>query len=174
MKQILDSDWYKTLGDQEKRLVSTAVELYEQESQVDHDHADYSFVVFSMSKAYEGFLKKRFYLMGLIDRKTFVGKRFRIGKALNPDIHPRSRDKYWLYDDLSEMCGSQMARKLWEAWLECRNRVFHFYPESDNTITIQTAGKLLEQVGDAMESLISCRAEHKERSMQDKDIIYEN
>lgn len=174
MKQITESNWFQTLGDQEKRLVSTAAELYVQESKGDHSHADYSFVVFSMAKAYEGFLKKRFFEMGLIDRKTFIGKRFRIGKALNPDVHPRSRDKYWLYDDIAELCGPEMARELWETWLECRNRVFHFYPEDDNTISIETAGKHLQQVGDAMESLISCRAANNAEQSHSSKILFEN
>src|SRR4030043_1223043 len=52
---------------------------------------DYAFVVFPAAKAYEGFLKKLFLDLGFISEEDYFGKRFRIGKALNPALEER----YW-------------------------------------------------------------------------------
>ena len=109
-----------------------------------------------MAKAYEGFLKERFYRLELINKSSFEGKRFRIGRALNPDVHEKSRDEYWLYDDLSQLCGETMARELWDAWLVCRNRVFHFYPKETNMLSLETAKNYLLKLSTAMESFTEC------------------
>ena len=39
---------------------------------------DYAFVVFSLAKAYEGFLKRVFLDMKMIDRRQYFGEYFRI------------------------------------------------------------------------------------------------
>ena len=52
---------------------------------------DYSFVVFPTAKAYEGFLKKMFFDLGFITEEDYRGKRFRIGKALNPFLEKNLR-----------------------------------------------------------------------------------
>ncbi len=59
---------------------------------------DYSFVVFPAAKAYEGFLKKMFLDLGFITNEDYLGKRFRIGKALNPFLEERLRDRESVYD----------------------------------------------------------------------------
>lgn len=166
MRHILQSSWYQSLYDQEKRLVENAIQLYEREYELDSELKDYSFIVFPISKAYEGFLKRRFFDFKLIERKTYEGGRFRIGKALNPDVTERSRDKYWLFDDLSQLCGNQLARELWDTWLVCRNHVFHFYPLSDNSLSLESAGNYLLRVSNAMRTLIECQTElqHQKKS----------
>ena len=52
---------------------------------------DYAFVVFSLAKAYEGFLKRVFLDMKMIDRRQYFGEYFRIGRALNPSLPKRLR-----------------------------------------------------------------------------------
>lgn len=145
------------MNDRHKMLVETAVMLYEREVNLKSNLDDYSFIVFPMSKAYEGFLKRSFFDLGIIDKSTFEGKRFRIGKALNPDMYESQRDKYWLFDDIEQMCGKELARELWNAWLECRNRIFHFYVKNDNVISLETAGEKLFQLSNAMQSLVECQ-----------------
>lgn len=157
MRHILDDTWFSFLNDRHKSLVRTAVSLYEREFELKSDLEDYSFIVFPMSKAYEGFLKRSFYDLKLIDKKTFEGKRFRIGKALNPDVHEDQRDKYWLFDDLEKICGAEMARELWETWLECRNRVFHFFVNDNNTVSLEDAGNKLLKLNNAMKYLVECQ-----------------
>ncbi|GIK84358.1 MAG: hypothetical protein BroJett025_09800 [Patescibacteria group bacterium] len=160
MRHILQSQWLQLLTDEQKRLVQVSVELYEREfSQPEHKLADYSFVVFSMSKAYEGFLKQKLYEFHLINKNSYEGRRFRIGKALNPDVSEKSRDEYWLFDDLSQMCGEQMARELWDTWLLCRNRVFHYYPTETNTITLETAGSYLLKLSSAIKTFLECQTD---------------
>ncbi|NCO12492.1 MAG: hypothetical protein COZ34_00600 [Candidatus Pacebacteria bacterium CG_4_10_14_3_um_filter_34_15] len=157
MREILDSSWFLFMNDRHKRLVETAVILYEREIELKSSLEDYSFIVFPMSKAYEGFLKRSFLDLKLIDEHTFEGHRFRIGKALNPDMHENQRDKYWLFDDLEQICGHFLARHLWETWLECRNRIFHFYAKDDNVISLETAGEKLLMLSNAMKSLVECQ-----------------
>ena len=172
MRHVLKSQWFSLVKDQQKKLITTAVDLYEREYslgsnglQTTTKFSDYSFIVFPMSKAFEGFLKQRFYDFRLIDKKTFEGKRFRIGKALNPDLHERSRDEYWLFDDLEKMCGKELAVELWDTWLTCRNRVFHFFPLTDNTFSLETAGKHLLKISNSMKMLMECQVELEEHEV---------
>ena len=151
MRHILNSEWINQLDTEQKRLVEVAIELYEREfSQTDKKLSDYSYIVFSMSKAYEGFLKQKFYQFQLIDKHSFEGRRFRIGRALNPDVSDKSKDQYWLYDDLSSMCGDNLSRELWDTWLVCRNRVFHYFPKEQNALSLETAGSYLLKISAAM------------------------
>ena len=175
MQDILESTWFSALGKQQQKLLETAVLLYEKECiSRKNDLSDYSFIVFPVSKAYEGFLKQQFFDLGLISKKTYQGRRFRIGKALNPDLHEKARDEYWLYDDVSSMCSAHVARILWEAWLECRNRVFHFYPNKNNLITLEEARARLIQVATAMETLITCQIIPKsDQQRSETGILYE-
>lgn len=159
MRHILNSQWFPFLNKRHQRLVAISIELYEREYTLKSNFEDYSFIVFSMAKAYEGFLKRSFLDLKLIDNKTFEGKRFRIGKALNPDVNPRNRDKYWLYDDIEQLCGKAVAQELWETWLSCRNRVFHFFSNANNTITIETSGEYLLKISNSMKLLVECQKE---------------
>ena len=96
---------------------------------------DYSFVVFPSAKAYEGFLKKVFLDMGFITEADYHGKRFRIGKALNPFLENDIREKESVYDKIVNHCGGKkLADKLWEAWTEARNVVFHWFPEDRKSV----------------------------------------
>lgn len=160
MRHILQSEWIAQLSEEQNRLVEVAVTLYERESSLNEKKfADYSFIVFPMSKAYEGFLKQKFYEFRLIDKKSYEGRRFRIGKALNPDVSVRSQDEHWIFDDLSQMCGEQVARELWDTWLVCRNQVFHYFPNENNSLTLETSGSYLLKTASAMKSLIECQKE---------------
>lgn len=158
MRHILQSEWISQLDIQQKQLVEVAIELYEREfDQKDNKLEDYSFIVFPMSKAYEGFLKQKFYQFRLIDKHSYEGKRFRIGRALNPDISVNAKDKYWIYDDLAKMCGDSLSRELWDTWLVCRNKVFHYFPKEQNALSLETAGSYLLKLSVAMKSLIECK-----------------
>ncbi len=166
MQDILSSSWFLLMDERYRRLVRTAILLYEREHELELKHyddqlQDYSFIIFPMSKAYEGFLKQMFLDIGLIDRSTFEGKRFRIGKALNPDLYQKHRDKYWLFDDIEQRCGSGVAHQLWDAWLQCRNRVFHFYVNSSNVFSLKVVEAKLQQLSEAMQAFIECGVVYK-------------
>ena len=154
--------WFTYLSEGQKDLVKQAYDLLERferrstKSETPEPH-DYSFVVFSMAKAYEGFLKKFFLEAKLIDRKTYEGDRFRIGKALNPDLPQRFRGRWWLYGPLTEACGDEkVPQKLWRAWKECRNRLFHFFPRHKHFIDLAEAKERIEQLKIAMKEAIAC------------------
>lgn len=151
--------WYTYLSSKQRQLIETSLVLLDQARQhVDSQVSDYSYLVFPTAKAYEGFIKRYFHQMGLISEEDYTDKYFRIGRALNPDIRPRFRDKSWLYDNIAQQCGSQIARQLWETWLAARNRLFHYFPGNNTQmISLVRAEHLLEQVFDAMNQAIICQ-----------------
>ena len=90
---------------------------------------DYSFIVFPIAKAYEGFLKRMFVDLGFITQEDYYGSRFRIGKALNPSLEEKYR-KESIYDRIIDYCGGkEVADKLWVTWKDARNVIFHWFPD---------------------------------------------
>ena len=128
---------------------------------------DYSFVVFPAAKAYEGFLKKIFLDMGFITNQDYHGKRFRIGKALNPYLEKRIREKESVYDKIVKYCGGSSAQtgkgladKLWEAWTLGRNTVFHWFPDEKKAVTFVDAEAKVQLLIDAMDTAFKgCKIE---------------
>ena len=115
-----------------------------------------------MAKAYEGFLKDYFLEMGLISQANYEDRRFRMGKALNPDIHPDRRHDDWVYDKVARACGPTLARQSWNTWLECRNQVFHYFPHNEKRLSLAQAGAYLEMIAQTMELFMLCRWESGE------------
>lgn len=114
---------------------------------------DYSFVVFPAAKAYEGFLKKVFLDMGFITNEDYHGKRFRIGKALNPYLEKRLRQKESVYDKVANFCGGkELADELWNAWSNGRNLVFHWFPDEKRAVSFEEAKEKVKQIISAMDS----------------------
>ncbi len=155
--ELSNASWSSYLLPGVQAQIATALKLYERECENPGTFQDYSFIVFPMSKGYEGFLKQYFFDLGLITTKTYEGKRFRIGRALNPDVHERQRDEWWLFDDIVRLCGERTTRMLWETWLVCRNRTFHFFPKKTSQIDLPTAGKRLETLASTMKAAVACQ-----------------
>lgn len=153
---VPQTDWFQYLEEPAQRLVTVALVLAEEEQAETTSLADYTFVVFPMAKAYEGFLKQYFRDIGLISQEVYLSRRFRIGRALNPDVYNHHRDDDWLYDDVAQQCSPQLARLLWDTWLECRNRLFHYYPNKLQTLTKEQAIARLEQLMQAMHEAVAC------------------
>jgi len=120
---------------------------------------DYSFVVFPIAKAYEGFLKKLFLDMGLISEKQYSGDRFRIGKTLNPFL-PKRYQWDWVYPKLVASCrGEALPQLMWEVWKTARNQVFHYFPEHHKFVTLAQARELVMKIASVMEkALVGCRS----------------
>lgn len=113
---------------------------------------DYSFVVFPAAKAYEGFLKKMFLDLGFITNEDYLGKRFRIGKALNPFLEERLRDRESVYDRIVKYCGGKdLADSLWNAWTNGRNLVFHWFPEDKKAVSFIEAEEKIMMIVYAMD-----------------------
>lgn len=113
---------------------------------------DYSFIVFPAAKAYEGYLKKIFFDMGFITNEDYHGKRFRIGKALNPFLEKKYRQSESVYDKIVSHCGGkELADTLWEAWTNGRNIVFHWFPDEKRAVPFEEAENKIKQIVEAMD-----------------------
>lgn len=120
---------------------------------------DFSFVVFPAAKAYEGFLKKLFLDLGFITEKDYLGKRFRIGKALNPFLEDKFRNDESVYDKIVGHCGGkELADTLWNAWTNGRNLVFHWFPEDKKAVSFSEAEEKIKMIIEAMDAAFeSCK-----------------
>ncbi len=154
---VTSRPWFAILPPNQQELHRLSMFLYNREAAADYQLSDYSFVLFPMSKAYEGFLKLYLLEMNFISRKVFEGNKFRIGRALNPDVRKEQRDKYWLYDDVEHVCGEETARDLWQTWLQCRNQVFHYFPMKSVKMTLPMVYERLTQVDDSITAAFSCQ-----------------
>jgi len=161
--QIEQKSWYINLREPIKILIDESIRLIDKEKQskVGDENRDFGFVVFSAAKAYEGYLKDYFYYMNLISREALRGEHFRIGKAINPNLPKRYRNHDWLYDDLTDACGEELAQFLWKSWREARNRVFHFQYQGENQLSLAEAEKKVELIFMAIEKAEACGLSNK-------------
>lgn len=170
---IRQTGWFQFIPPQLQDLALVAFMLLERENELQsqpsseltvgssHRLTDYSFIVFPLSKVYEGFLKFYFFERGLINEETLKSKRFRIGRALNPDVSFHQQNEQWLYDDVAKSCSEEVAREIWNTWLDCRNRVFHFFPNHPEPMSLEKAGQQLERLANTMEMTQGCPRYYK-------------
>ncbi len=135
-------NWWEYLEKDLQGLLREATLLIEKVSLWDEKFHDYSFIVFPAAKAYEGFLKHLFLDRGFISEDDYYGKRFRVGKALNPSLERRLRSKESVYDKIVQFCGGKdLADKMWNTWKVCRNLLFHWFPKEKNAINFDQSKK---------------------------------
>lgn len=155
MPDLTKKVWWNYLNRDLQELLLTSLDLY----RVSHsflNYHDYSFVVFPASKAYEGFLKLFFRDMGFITEEEYLGTRFRIGKALNPSLEERLRGSEWVYGKLIKYCqGEKLPRQLWDTWRDCRNQIFHWFPNEFRALTREEARDKVFQIIDALDLVFS-------------------
>lgn len=139
-------------------LAAESFMLLEKESKNGGSLHDYSFVVFPIAKAYEGFLKKLFRDLGFINKSQYRGDRFRIGRALNPNL-PKRYQWDWVYAKLVGYCQEErLPLHLWEVWKTARNKIFHYFPDHHEFISLTKAKELVDQIAQIMdEALAGCR-----------------
>lgn len=120
--------------------------------------SDYSFVVFPFAKVYEGFLKKLFLSIGAINEWQYNNDRWRVGRALNPELEKEYRHES-VYDRLVEHCGGvTLADQLWQVWKRGRNQIFHFWPGRNRALTIEDVRQIIKEIEAAMEAaLVDCK-----------------
>lgn len=138
-------------------MILQSYQLLEREKEHPSGFTDFSFILFPVSKAYEGFLKRYLLENDLIAPEAYKSRKFRIGKAINPDISPSHRDEHWVYDDIVRVCGEGLARDMWQAWLECRNRVFHYFYDEDNVFSLTDIEEMIAQVLQVMATAVACQ-----------------
>src|SRR3990167_296055 len=100
---LRERDWWNYLEHDLQELISLSFYLEDRIASWEEKFHDYAFIVFPAAKAYEGFLKKIFLDLGLIDEGDYFGKHFRIGKALNPNLEKKYRNNSWVYGKLVDM-----------------------------------------------------------------------
>ncbi len=162
LKFYKNEDWFLYMNDEERDLVKVSFDLVlEFETKTDK-FDDFSFLVFPLAKAYEGFLKKWLFDLGLIEQKTYESRYFRIGRSLNPDISEGQKDEYWVYDNVSNMCSENTAKYLWDAWTLCRNKVFHCFYKSCNQLDFFEAKDKIVMLILAMQNAMKCKSRLKD------------
>lgn len=125
------------------------------------DISDYSFIVFPFAKAYEGFLKKFLWDIGLITEDDYYGDEIRIGRLLNPSYE----DNTSVYGKVcgKSKGGKQIAQKLWDAWKRGRNTVFHYFPHNFKKLEYNEALDIINELINAMSQVISVCLDKKAR-----------
>jgi hypothetical protein len=154
IESLKEKKWWFYLEEDIRDLLSESFALLDFAKE-NNNFVDYSFVVFPAAKAYEGFLKKVFLDLGFITNEEFLGKRFRVGKALNPHLEEELRHES-IYDRLVDYCkGKDVADKLWDTWRLSRNLVFHWFPNEKKSLNLDEARDRLEMIMSAMDALFS-------------------
>lgn len=144
--------WWNYIEEDLRQLLEVSQKLINKVSSWDEKFNDYSFIVFPAAKAYEGFLKKVFLDREFITNEDYMGKRFRIGKALNPFLEKSIRQEESVYDRLVSYCGGTvLADTLWETWKASRNSLFHWFPEEKNVVTYDEAVERVGKIVSAMD-----------------------
>lgn len=148
----LSRPWWNYLESGARELLEQSFILLDQAQKTKIKFADYSFVVFPAAKAYEGYLKYVFWQKGFISNDDYYGNRFRIGKALNPQLERKYRYKESIYDKIVNFCGGkELADLLWETWRLCRNLVFHWFPKEKQFLSLEEAKERLFMVTKAVD-----------------------
>ncbi|RLC32965.1 hypothetical protein DRH13_00600 [Candidatus Woesebacteria bacterium] len=156
-----NKNWWQYLGKDLQGLLRESIILINKVSLWDEKFPDYSFVVFPAAKAYEGFLKLLFLERGFISEDDYYGKRFRVGKALNPSLEKRLRAKESVYDKIVQFCGGkELGNKMWNTWKVCRNLLFHWFPNEKNAINFEQSKKKVALIIETMDaSFDGCKIE---------------
>ncbi len=151
-----NSSWWKYLSEPQQNLISQAFYLLEDSKRhpLLNDVSDYSYLVFPVAKAYEGFLKKLFLDMNLIKKWQYESDHFRIGKALSPNL-ARKLGKNSIYEQLVSRGWQSLADKLWNCWKQGRNLVFHYFPHNFRALTREEAETLMNQLIKVMEEAVN-------------------
>lgn len=154
--KIRNKPWWEYLPDDLKESLELSFYLADKSAIWSKKFHDYSFIVFPAAKAYEGFLKKVFLDMGFITKEDYYGKHFRIGKALNPELEDRLKEDGWVYGKLEEFCGgAELPQKLWGAWRNSRNLLFHWFPDEQNVVSHNEAVERLLVITNAIDEVFS-------------------
>jgi hypothetical protein len=158
MEELKSSKWWGYIDEDLQELILQSfllmdmAEVGNKEGISADTFHDYSFVVFPASKAYEGFLKKLFLDLGFIDEGDYYGRRFRIGRVLNPAMDRKMFNGESVYDKMVEYCnGRELADNLWETWRDCRNLLFHWFPNEKNAVTFDEAKLCIKKVINSMD-----------------------
>lgn len=159
LEQVLPPELLSYLEEEQKRLIRDSlllVEYFKKCEDLPSEIHDFAFVVFPLAKAYEGFLKTYFYRIGLISEQMYAGRHFRVGRSFNPDLPEKYRDEFWLYDNVARECGDELARVMWDVWLDARNHLFHYFPHDKYDLTLEESSLLVTHAVEVMGEAVRC------------------
>ncbi|OGG00225.1 hypothetical protein A2Y99_03360 [Candidatus Gottesmanbacteria bacterium RBG_13_37_7] len=150
------SFFWNYLSENQKDLIEESFELLNQaKERTGYDISDYSYLVFPVAKAYEGFLKQLFLDLGFINLTQYESDHFRIGKALNPNLEKKYRDQS-VYDKIRYKCHAEdLAIELWICWKIGRNQLFHYFPHNLKAISLNEAETIITRIISVMEIAVS-------------------
>jgi len=120
---------------------------------VNEEPTDYSYLVFPFAKLYEGFLKQLFLDLRVITERDYNGDHFRIGKTLSPNLVRRLRGRS-AYGEIERRFGKDLATRLWHAWKNGRNLVFHYFPHNYRALTMEQARGCIANLVETMEQAV--------------------
>ncbi|MFA5532255.1 MAG: hypothetical protein WDA13_01480 [Candidatus Shapirobacteria bacterium] len=132
---------------QEELLTDTEIVLKRLE--IKDNISDYSFLVSSIAKAYEGFLKDFFLKIDIISEVEYESERFRVGKTLNPSLRYKRFSVFQKLANYHER-GEELAEILWDAWKFGRNEIFHYFPSNYKSLNKSEAEERIDLLLRAM------------------------
>lgn len=145
--------WQYLSPEQQKLAADGQLLLEDRQLHPNEQISDYSYLVFPYAKLYEGFLKQLFRDLAVIADRDYRSDHFRIGKVLSPNLvrrlGPRSA-----YGQIERRFGRDLADRLWHAWKEARNLVFHYFPHNYRALTQAEALKLVRLTAAAMSAAV--------------------
>jgi hypothetical protein len=121
---------------------------------IDTEPTDYSYIVFPFAKLYEGFLKQLFRDLGIISADEYYSDKFRIGKALSPNLVSRL-GKHSAYGQIESRFGKGLATRIWHTWKNGRNLVFHYFPHNYRALTRQQAEETVNLIVGTMAEAVT-------------------
>jgi hypothetical protein len=154
-----NTNWWKYIDDSLQDLMKQGFDLLEAErnrlkNPNEKPYHDYAYIVFPAAKAYEGFLKKAFLDLKLLNAREYFSDHFRIGRAMSPTL-PKSYRSGWVFGRLAKYCGGDMLpMEMWEVWKRARNRTFHFFPQHRECINLEEAGILVRDIVEIMDKIL--------------------
>jgi hypothetical protein len=132
---------------QEELLTDTEIVLKRLE--IKDNISDYSFLVSSIAKAYQGFLKDFFLKIDIISEVEYESERFRVGKTLNPSLRYKRFSVFQKLANYHER-GEELAEILWDAWKFGRNEIFHYFPSNYKSLNKSEAEERIDLLLRAM------------------------
>jgi len=120
--------------------------------------SDYSFLVFSFAKAYEGYLKFFFKDLEIISEEDYFSNVIRIGRILNPHFL-ESNENVFKRLEAHKKVKKAVPIQLWNAWKKGRNLVFHYFPQNFRRLSYNEALDTINLLVDAMHASVSLTEE---------------
>jgi len=151
MQHDTTTEFWKYLSQKQKDLIGQGDFIrHEVIEEGKYNFDDYAFMVFPYAKAFEGFLKQLFRDTGFITQEEYESDHLRLGKLMSPNMAIKLGEAS-LYEKLTSVGSKDLANEIWDSWRNARNRVFHYFPNNLEAITLSEAEEKIKKILDTME-----------------------